>query len=151
MENQITEALTKDIQDMLECVTEDERWNGDNLEFFEYEFLIDRNGQLIYEKWRDSTIEESFIEMKDCPQFKHLKELGYTGVCLVRFYESDTLITREDAENGLILEVALSNSSYHSANTGDKITDTEILAGGYVENERYFFPLTEELKLTVEV
>lgn len=153
MESKIKAALTEDISEMLECVTQDEKWKG-CLDHFEYEFLIDRDGHLIYEQWSDSC-EEEVVEMKNCPQFKELKGLNYTGVCHVRFNENDKLIIDEVADDDHILEVSLTNSLYHTPNPEHKeppvVTGAiDFTAGGLAEDERYYFALTDDLELQVE-
>lgn len=152
MKNKIRETLEKDITEMLEVLSENPHWH-DNRDSFEYEFMVDKNGKLMYEQWRHSN-EELPVSMELHPLFAGLKDMHYTGVCYIRFHNHGTLISGEVTEDDdYILEVVLTNSAFHTpapyylSEDSNGELDIVFLSDERPEDDRYYFPLSKEWKL----
>jgi hypothetical protein len=154
MKNQIRETLEKDIAEMLDLLSQNPHWNNGNRDSFEYEFMVDADGKLMYETWRHS-FDEELVKMERSPLFKGLKDMQYTGVCYVRFHNHGTLISGDITDDDeYILEVVLTNSSFHSpapyflSEEDDGEVSIVFLADDEPPaDDRYFFPLSKDWKV----
>lgn len=152
MKNQIRETLEKDLTEMLEFLSQNPHWNNSR-DSFEYEFMVDKEGKLLYEQWRHS-LEELPLSMERTPLFKGLKEMQYTGVCYVRFHNHGTLISGDITDDDeYILEVVLTNSSFHSpapyylSEEDGEVNIVFLTEDEKPEDDRYFFPLSKDWRM----
>jgi hypothetical protein len=150
MQNKIRETLEKDIAEMLEFVAQNPHW--ENYESFEYEFMVNKDGELMYEQWQHSP-DEAPVDMDNSPLFTGLKNLNYTGVCYIRFHNHGALITGEQTESeGYLLEVVLTNSAFHTPapyylSDEDGEVNIVFMTDDHPEDDRYYFPLTKEWEI----
>jgi hypothetical protein len=151
MKNKIKEALEHDITEMIEFLSQQPQWTKDH-KTFEYEFMVDKDGQLLYEQWKHSP-DDAPVDMDSSPLFSRLKDLHYTGVCYVRFHNHGTLVSGDVIDNDdYILEAVLTNSAFHTPSAyylaeDEGEVNIVFLTEDHPEDDRYFFPLSKDWKL----